>query len=168
MKKILLGEKAIRVVKNRRKLEQNLGIKITNRGKEFFIEGNPLDEYTAEKVLEALDFGFPFSVAMLLKEEEDFIFEILNIKDHTKRKDFPRIRSRIIGKGGKALKTLNHLTKCYFELKDNEVGIIGDSENMENAEHAIVSIIKGAKHSNVYNHLEKNHPAPISDLGLKR
>jgi len=93
--------------------------------------------------------------------------EIINIKEHTNRKDLARIRARIIGTRGKALKTLSDLTECNFEIKENRIGIIGDVENIENAQKAIISIIKGAKHSNIYSFLEKHHPEPIIDLGLK-
>jgi hypothetical protein len=34
------------------------------------ISGKPEDEYDAEKVIEALDFGFPFSDALEIKKEE--------------------------------------------------------------------------------------------------
>lgn len=164
--KTILSEKLPRILKNKKRLEKKLNIKITNRGKEVRISGKPEEEYIAEKVIDALNFGFPFSVAISIKEE-NLEFEILNIKDHTTRKDLERIRARIIGKGGKTLKTLCQLTKCNFELKDNFVGIIGLPELIENAQESVISIVKGAKQSNVYSHLEKNQPKSILDLGLK-
>jgi len=165
MDRLIVG-KIQRIIKNKRKLQEKLGVKIENRGKEVFISGEPEDEYTAEKVIEALEFGFPFSATMLLKEE-DYMFEILNIKDQTKRKDLDRIRARIIGKNGKTLKTLSDLTGCYFELKENSVGIIGGPEHIKNAQEAVIAIIRGSKQSNVYSFLEKRHPKEILDLGLK-
>jgi ribosomal RNA assembly protein len=165
MKKIL-SEKLPRILKNKKKLEETLKITIKNRGKEVYISGNPTEEYTAEKVIDAINFGFPIQYAIEIKEQE-FIFEILNIKDYTKRKDLAIIRARIIGKEGKTLKTLNKLTKCYFELKDNEIGIIGHPEYIENAQNAVVSIIQGSKQGNVYSFLEKHQVQPIDDLGLK-
>lgn len=164
--KTILSEKLPRILKNKKHLEEKLNVKITNRGKEVSIKGKPTDEYLAEKVIDALNFGFRFSTAILIKEEE-FIFEILNIKEHTKRKDLERIRARIIGTKGKTLQTMHQLTKCYFEIKDNYVGIIGDPEHLENAQQAIISIIKGAKQSNVYSFLEKHQIKPVLDLGLK-
>ncbi len=164
--KTILSEKLPRILKNKARLEKKLKIKITNRGKEVYINGKPEDEYLAEKVIEAINFGFPFSIAISIKEE-DLEFEILNIKDYTTRRDLNRIRARVIGKSGKTLKTLCQLTKCNFELKDNYIGVIGSPELIENAQEAIISIIKGAKQSNVYAHLEKNQPKPIIDLGLK-
>ena len=165
MKKIIV-DKLLRIIKSKKKLEQILKVKITNRGKEVSISGKPEDEYIAEKVIDAINFGFPFTSAILIKEQ-GFVFEILRIKDYTRRHDLERVRARIIGKKGKTLNTLSQLTKCDFELRDNEVGIIGDPEHIENAQDAVISIIKGAKQSNVYSYLEKHQVKPVIDLGLK-
>lgn len=164
--KTILSEKLPRILKNKKRLENKLNVKISNRGKEIQINGKPEDEYTAEKVIDALNFGFPFSVAISIKEE-NLEFEIINIKDYTTRKDLERVRARIIGKGGKTLKTLCQLTKCFFEIKDNQIGIVGDPEYIENAQESVISIVKGAKQSNVYSHLEKNQLKSVLDLGLK-
>lgn len=164
--KTIISEKLPRILKAKKKLEKDLKIKIRNRGKEVFIEGKPENEYISEKVIDALNFGFPFSAAIQIKEE-DFLFERINIKDHTKRKDLATIRARIIGKSGKTLKTLSHLTECFFELKDNEVGIIGNPEKIKIAEEAILSLIRGSKQANVYSFLEKRKIKPELDLGLK-
>ncbi len=164
--KIILSEKFPRIVRNKKILGEKLGVRINNRGKEVTIEGNSINEYSAEKVIEAIDFGFSLSTALLIKEE-DFEFETINIKDHTKRKDLERIRARLIGTQGKTLKTLHDLTNCNFEIKDNRIGIIGNPEHIENAQNAVVAIIKGAKQSNVYSFLEKHQPGEIVDFGLK-
>ena len=165
--KTILFEKLPRILKNKKQLEQKLKIKITNRGKEISIQGKPEEEYIAEKIIYALNFGFPLPIAMLIKEE-DFVFETISIKDYTNRNDLQRVRARIIGKKGKTLKTLSELTKCYFELKDNEVGIIGDTEFIYNAQEAVKSLIKGSKQANVYKYLEKHQPEPVLDFGLKK
>ena len=159
-------EKISRIIKNRKRLEEKLEIKITNRGKEVTISGSAEKEYFAEKVIMALEFGFPFSIALLVKDEDNML-EILNIKEYTKKKDFETIRARIIGTKGKTLKTLNELTKCYFEIKDNRIGIIGDPDHIKNAQEAIIYLIRGSKQSNVYAFLEKHQIKPVFDLGLK-
>ena len=165
MKKILV-EKIARIIKNHRKLEKILNLKITNRGREVFLDGEGGDEYLGGKVVEALDFGFPFSSAVAIKKEE-MEFEVINIKDHTKRNDLKTIRARLIGRSGKALKTLSNLTDCFIELKDNKISIIGFPESIESARMAIILIIQGSKHSNAYKFLEKHRPEEILDLGLK-
>ncbi len=165
MKKIIC-DKIARVVKNRKKLEKELGVRITNIGKDISIDGKPENEYYAEMVIEALDMGFPFGVALLVKKEDNVI-EVINIKDYARRKDFKSIRARIIGKSGKTLRVLHELTECFFELKGNSVGILGDPERIKNAQEAVISIIKGTKQANVYSFLEKHRVQPIVDLGLK-
>ena len=164
--KTILSPKFTRILRNKRKLEKILNIKITNRGREIKIEASPEEEYVAEKVIDALNFGFKFSEAISIKEE-DRIFEIINIKEHTTKKDLSKVRARIIGKDGRCLKTLRKLTNCYLEIRENQVGVIGNVENIENITAAIASIARGSKHSNIYCHLEKSHPQPIYDLGLR-
>jgi KH domain-containing protein len=165
MKNIVV-DKLPRIIKAKKKLENSLNIKITNRGKEVQIKGTPEQEYIAEKVVEALDFGFPVSSALSIKEQDN-VFEVISIKNYTTRQDLERIRARIIGTKGKTLKTLSQLTNCDFEIKGNEIGIIGSPELMQNAQNSIISLIKGTKQSNIYSYLEKHRPEPILDLGLK-
>jgi len=164
--KTIYSEKIIRIVKAKKKLEEILKVKISLKAGKVEISGSAENEYIAEKVIEALGFGFPFKKAIQIKISEKE-FDILKIKNYTKRKDLKTIRARIIGKGGKSLKTLTELTGCDFEQKDNEVAIIGDPENMKNAIEGIVSIIKGTRHSHVYKGLEKHKPQLIEDFGLK-
>lgn len=164
--KIIQSGNIEKISKFQKKIERILGISISLKENEITIEGNAEDEYIAEKVIDAINFGFPVPAALTIKTE-DFVFEILNIKDYTPKKDYERIRARIIGSGGKTLKTLNELTECFFEIKENNIGIIGSPEYIKNAHDAIISIIHGSKQANVYSYLEKHHIQPVLDLGLK-
>ena len=165
MKTIIVDEIS-KITGIKSKLEKLLKIKISIKKEEVSIEGIPDDEYFAEQVIEAIDFGFPLSVAILIKTE-DFTFEVLNIKNYTHRKDLESIRARIIGTGGGTFRTLSDLTECHFQIKNNEVGIIGAPEYIKNASDAIISIIRGSKQANVYAFLEKHKIPPVLDLGLK-
>lgn len=165
MKKIF-SDKAPRIIKAKWELEKILNVKIQVKGREIEISGNPVEEFEAEKVIDAITLGFEIKTALLLKEEE-FLLEVLNIKDHTKRRDLETIRARIIGTKRKTLTTLEELTKCFFEVKDNQVGIIGPAEWIENAQKAIISIIQGSKQANVYAYLEHHRIMPTEDLGIK-
>lgn len=165
MKKII-SEKVARITKNKEALEKELNVFIKIKENEIYISGKPEDEYIAEKVIEAIDFGFPFHNALKIKKE-DFLFEKLNIKENTTQKNFERVRGRIIGKDGKALKTICSLSGCYIEIEGNKVGIIGNAEDISNVEEACKLLIKGTKHANVYAYLEKHKIEPIFDLGLK-
>lgn len=160
------SNKIPRILKAKGLLEKELKIKISHVNKDIFIEGTPEDEYFAEKVIDAINLGFPIQVALSIAKE-DTLFEVLNIKNYTKRKDLQTIRARLIGREGGALRALTELTKCHIEVKGNEVGIIGESEFMPLARNAVISLIQGSKHANVYASLEHNQPEPILDLGLK-
>ena len=164
---IIITDKVARIIKNRKKLERILKVKITNKGKEITFEGSPENEYEAEKVLQALDLGFGFSDAVSIKEKE-LEFDIFHIKDYARRGNIEKVRGRIIGKNGRALATLSELTKCSLEIKGNTIGIIGDPEEIKPAIDAVIHLIQGAKHANVYKGLEKRKEKPILDWGLKK
>jgi len=143
-----------KILQNKKRLEQELEVKITNQGKNLFIDGEPDKEFIVLQIIEAINLGFSVEKALNLKNEE-VILQSLHIKDITKRQGLERVRARIIGKQGKTLKTLNNLTGCDFSIQDNEVGIIGDAEDIKEAMQAITLLIQGSKQSNVYAHTEK-------------
>jgi len=143
-----------KILKNKKILERELDVKITNKGRDFFINGESEKEFIALKVLEALELGFSINYALKLKNEEN-LFQTINIKDITKRRDLETIKGRIIGTKGKTLKTLTNLTDCNLCLKDNCLGIIGNYENIQDAIIALESLIHGSKQGNVYSRLEK-------------
>jgi ribosomal RNA assembly protein len=163
----ILSEKPVRIIKARGDLKKITGVNIDSRGKEIHLEGKPEDEFIAEKIIDALEFGFPFSAATKIKED-NFHFEILDIKDYTPRKDLKTVRGRIIGRGGKTLKTLAALSNCFFEIKGNQIGIIAPVECIKSARESIISIIRGSKQANVYRVLEKADFSPVEDLGIKK
>ncbi len=143
-----------KILRNKKELESELKVKITNKGKNLFINGKPEKEYTALRVIEAVNLGFSIERALLLKNE-NIILQTLNIKDITKKHNLEEIRGRIIGTHGRTLKTLNKLTNCAMSLKDNQIGIIGDAEEIEYAIQALTSLIQGSKQGHVYGRLER-------------
>lgn len=143
-----------KVLQNKKRLEKELEVKITNKGKNVFVDGEADKEFEALQVMEAINLDFSVEKALLLTQE-DTILQTLHIKDITKRHDLERVRARIIGTQGKTLKTLNNITGCEFSLSDNEIGIIGNIENIEDAKQSVTSIIQGSKQSNVYSRAEK-------------
>ncbi len=165
MKQLIL-DNSEKIIQEKNKLEKELNVKISNKEKEIWIDGNAEDEYIAEKVIDAINFGFSTKRALSIKKQE-LMFEILNIKNYMRGKNIVRIKGRIVGEGGRALATLSQLTDCYLEINGNQVGIIGEPENIERAQNAIIMLIKGSKHANVYAFLEKSQPEPILDFGLR-
>ena len=143
-----------KVISSKKKLESELKTKIKNKGKLVFVSGKPEDEFIALKIMEAINLGFSIERALLLKNPE-ILIQTLNIKDITKKHNLEEIRARIIGTKGKTLKTLNNLTDCFISLKDNQIGIIGNCENIKEAIQAGTSLIRGSKQGHVYGRLER-------------
>ncbi len=145
------------LMQNKNRLEKELKIKITNKGRLVFVSGKGENEYLALKIIEAIDLGFSVERALLLKDE-NFSLQILNIKDITKKKSLKNIReirARIIGTHGKTLKTLCSLSNCFIEIYDNQIGIIGNIENIKDVVQCLICLIQGSKQGNVYSKLEK-------------
>ena len=147
-------EKTLEIKKKRKKLEEKLNVKISISGKKVTIEGETLNEYDASKVLNAIGFGFPTDKAILLKNSE-YSYREIKIKDFTTKKNLETIRARLIGKHGKTKETIEKISNSKIIIKDNYVGIISLTEEIEHTITAIVNIIKGSKQSNVYGYLER-------------
>ncbi len=143
-----------KVMDNKEKLEKELHVKLSNKGKNIFIDGEGDKEFIALKVLEALGLGFDIDTALLLKDEQ-IIFQTLNIRDLTKRKDLHEVRARIIGTQRKTLDNIENLTDCAVCLHDNHIGIIGNVDCMDDAIIALTSLVQGSKQGNVYARLER-------------
>lgn len=141
--------------KNKKELEKKLGVNIELKGHNVVFDGDSLEEYDALRVFNAIDFGFSVRKALLVKGE-DMIFRTVKIKEHTKR-NLKDIMSRLIGKRGKTRRTMSEISGCEILIKEGEVGIIGDSDSIEDAETAIIHLIKGSKQSNMYRYLEKQN-----------
>ena len=143
------------ILRNKVELEKVLNVKINNKGKNVFIEGEGDDEFIGLEVLSAINLGFSSDNALELKKE-DMILQTLNIKDLTQRGDLERVRARIIGTHGRTLKTLSNLTNCHISLHDNQIGLIGKAEKMDDAIQAVTSLVQGSKQGNVYGRLERH------------
>jgi len=156
-----------KILKEKKRIENKLNIKISGKGKKIEIKGDEISEYLACLILEALEAGFSLEDAFLLTEQDCMLEKIL-IKNLTRRKNLTQIRARIIGKKRKTLDLIEELSDCSIMLHDNIVYIIGRTEDIKKAINAITKIIHGSKQSSVYAYLEKQrkiyHP---EDLGLK-
>jgi len=135
-------------------LERELKIKITIKGKNVIIRGAALNEYGASIVIDSINMGFAPQTACLI-QDKDFVFEKINIKDHTRRKNLEIIKSRLIGTHGTTKNTIEQIAGCKIKIKGNIVGIICPADTMEYALTGIINLIKGSKQSNIYKYLER-------------
>ena len=158
----------IRKIKlNQKKIESSLNIKLTIKGRKIQVNGEQLGEFLVAQVFQAIEAGFSVRTALLLSGEE-YLLEILNIKNFTNRKNLEQVRARLIGHHGETRELLEELSNCYIKVHDNVAFIIGKSEDVKNAMNSVTKIIQGSKQSSVYAYLEKQRRIRHEDdLGLK-
>jgi ribosomal RNA assembly protein len=142
------------LLNNKAKIERELKVKLSNQGRNIFIDGPAENEYLTLRVIEAINLGFSLDEALSLKNEF-VILHILNIRDVTRRKDLERIRARLIGTEGKTKNNIENLSDCLISIHDNQVGIIGEAGCIEETIIAMRSLIQGSKQGNVYTRLER-------------
>jgi KH domain-containing protein len=154
----LYFNKTAELRKERAQLEKKMDVVIKVEGKKVTVEGNPLDEYEAKLVLEAMEFGYSTKKALMLLDE-GHIFRKLPLKNFTRRKDMFVVRGRLIGKEGKTKHALENISGCEIIVRDDAVGLLGSAESIEEATTAITNLIRGSKQANVYRFLERMNTA---------
>jgi ribosomal RNA assembly protein len=150
---VLIGKKG----KAKREIESltKTKIKVDSREGDVFISGeDALSLFSTREVVKAVGRGFNPEVAKLLLKP-DYILEVLNVEDYASSNNLDRVRGRIIGTEGKARKIVETLTGCFISVYGKTVAIIGDAEKSVIARRAVESLLRGAKHGNVYKLLEK-------------
>jgi ribosomal RNA assembly protein len=150
-------------------IENKVKVKIGFGKDRVSVRGAELNEFLVEKIILAIDFGFDIDDALLLLNEE-FVLEFIEVKEHTRRKNLKDVRSRIIGREGKAKRTIEKLTGSCIVIKDNRIGLIVDADHLSATVQGIEGLIGGSKHGNVFGFLERQG-SKVSrgdeDLGLK-
>jgi ribosomal RNA assembly protein len=168
--RIITVERMNKIKKAVPKIESRIKVKISFRKEKVVVRGSEMNEFFVEQIIRAVDFGFHIEDALLLKNG-DFLLEFIDIKGHTRRKNFKDIRSRLIGTSGKSRKTIENLTGSVIVINGNNVGVIVDSAHLDAVTQGIKSIIQGSKHGNVFAYLEKQNISrrrfDSDDLGLK-
>ncbi len=150
-------------------IENRVKVKIGFGKYGISIRGNELNEFTVEKIVRAIDFGFDVDDALLLLNEE-FVLEFVDVKDHTRRNNLRDVRSRIIGREGKAKRTIEKLTGAAIVIVENSIGVIVDADHLSATIQGIEGLISGSKHGNVFSFLERQGAKVwqrSDDLGLK-
>jgi ribosomal RNA assembly protein len=151
-------------------IEARIKIKISLNKNRITLRGDELNEFLAEKMLTAVDFGFdPEDVLLLINPV--YTLEFINIKEHTHRKNLREVRGRVIGTEGRAKKTIEELSGSAIVIHENQIGVIVHAEHLNSVMQALVSLVQGGKHSNIFSYLEKQNATlrrrDEDDLGLK-
>ena len=153
--------------KIKQEIEKKLGVKINLDSKlgSYEIlpqpeEPNylPLNVYTAQKIVNAINRGFnPIKAMKLL--EENFDLEILNLLKIMGKSDkrVTRVKGRIIGRNGKMRKSIEKFAECFISVYGKTVSIIAEYENLQLARKAVSMLINGMPHHVVLKFLENKY-----------
>lgn len=167
-----IGKNRIAVIigkdgKIKREIEKALGVRIDLDSKTGDCEikpilnnpnYNPLNVFTAQKVVNAINRGFnPIKAMKLLEETYDLeIFNLLSILGKSDKR-IKRIKGRIIGRNGEMRKALERYAESFISVYGKTVSIIADYDNLQISRKAVSMLINGMPHHVVLKFLENKY-----------
>jgi len=158
----------------KKEIERKTGVKLLIDSEEGDVEidhsqaEDPAMALVAASIVKAIGRGFSPENALFLLDE-NFVLEVLDIRDYVGKKPnhLIRVRSRLIGTKGKTRKLIEELSGTHISVYGNTVAIIGGSLQASVARRALDMLMSGSEHSGVYHFLEKNRPAiRIAEMGF--
>jgi ribosomal RNA assembly protein len=116
---------------------------------------DPSKLFRAKEVVLAIGRGFSPEKAFRLIDDEESVFQIIDLREIFGRSesDIKRLKGRIIGKEGKTRKIIEELTEANVSVYGHTIGIIGGAEQVQIAREAIEMLIEGRQHATVYKFL---------------
>jgi ribosomal RNA assembly protein len=155
---VLIGKSG----KVKQQIEERCGVKveIDSETGDTMIIGNSsadrLEAFRAVEVITAISRGFSPQRAYLLFEDEELIFQQIDLHDYAGRSPnaLERIKGRIIGEGGKARRMIEELSGSYVSVYGHTVCLIGNFREIKLTTEAIAMLAKGSMHKTVYNMLQ--------------
>jgi ribosomal RNA assembly protein len=112
--------------------------------------------FRVRDIILAIGRGFsPEKAFKLFREEVNF--GIIDLRDYFGKaeSDIKRVKSRIIGKKGKARRLIEELSGADICVRGPTVAIIGGQLQFRTATEAIERLIRGDQHKNVYDFLQR-------------
>ncbi len=151
----------------KREIEKALGVRIDLDSKTGDCEikpvlnnpnYNPLNVFTAQKVVNAINRGFnPKKAMKLLEETYDLeIFNLLSILGKSDKR-IKRIKGRIIGRNGEMRKAIERYAESFISVYGKTVSIIADYDNLQISRKAVSMLINGMPHHVVLKFLENKY-----------
>lgn len=116
---------------------------------------NSVRLFFMKEVVRAVGRGFnPSTASLLLKQ--DYLLEVLDLKDYVSDKQLQRVKGRVIGKNGRTREILEELTETYISISGRRISIIGRAEYIPMAHKAVEDLLSGRPHGSVYKYLERH------------
>ncbi|HEY3094649.1 MAG TPA: KH domain-containing protein [Nitrososphaera sp.] len=115
-----------------------------------------MEAFRAVEVITAISRGFSPERAYRLFENEEIMFQQMDLHDYAGKSPnaLERIKGRIIGEGGKARRMIEELSGAHVSVYGHMVGFIGNFKEVKLATDAIALLAKGSMHKSVYTMLQ--------------
>lgn len=161
MKEVKVPEERVAVLigsdgETKKELEELTDCEVEITDNQVRIEGNPLEEMNAQKIVKAVGRGFNPEKAFKLVEK-DVTLHLMDIGRYANTKNGEeRLKGRVIGRDGEARKHIEKMAQVDLSVYGTTVGFIGKAQNIEVALEAVNMLLNGSSHSTAYNYLEKN------------
>ena len=118
---------------------------------------DPTVLFRAKEVVTAIGRGFSPEHAFRLLDDDEIIFEIIDLREIVGRSasDLKRLKGRVIGKEGKTRRLIEELSEANISVYGHTIGIIGYPDQASIAREAVTMLIRGSLHGTVYRFLHK-------------
>ncbi len=118
---------------------------------------DPTVIFRARDAVMAIGRGFSPERAFKLLEDEDYMLEIIDLRDILGKSEaeLRRVKGRIIGRDGRTREIIEEMSGTMVSVYGHTVAIIGDAEQVGVAREAVNLIIGGSTHSTVYKFLQR-------------
>ncbi|MFW9865802.1 MAG: KH domain-containing protein [Candidatus Thorarchaeota archaeon] len=118
----------------------------------------PLNVFTAQKIVNAINRGFNPTKAMKLLED-DYDLEVINLMVVLGKSDkrIKRVKGRVIGRNGEMRKAIERFAESFVSVYGKTISVIADYDNLQIARKAITMLINGIPHHVVLKFLESKY-----------
>ena len=161
MKQIRIPEERVAVLigengESKEEIEALTECELTIKDNLVKIEGEPVEEMDAQRIVKAVGRGFNPDKALKLAER-DVTFHMMDINDYADTENSRRrLKGRVIGRDGETRRHLEKEGNVDISVYGKTIGIIGFAQNIQIVAEVINQLLQGRSHSSAYNYLEKN------------
>lgn len=120
-------------------------------------DGDPTGALKARDLVLAIGRGFsPERARRLLKDGTYLaVIDIKLVSGKREKSALWRIRSRLIGTGGRARERIEELSGCSASVYGSTVALIGTERQLERGTRAVELLLRGSEHSTVFHMLAR-------------
>jgi len=118
----------------------------------------PLNDFIAQKIVNAINRGFnPIKAMKLIEDSYDLeIFNLLKVVGKSDKR-IKRVKGRIIGRNGEMRKAIERFAESFISVYGKTISIIADYDNLQIARKAVSMLINGMPHHVVLKFLENKY-----------